>query len=89
MNGIAWTALGCGAWVASAMGLVSLGASHCALSTQGVRGEAVDDHSARATITDRSHSATMLLALDGAGLIHPALFAARGAMVGKTVVQIP
>lgn len=69
MNGIAWTVLGYGALVASAMGLVNLGASHRAPSTQHLRGEAVDDRSAKATFTDRSHSTTMLLVFDGAGLI--------------------
>lgn len=59
------------------------------LPSQGVQWEAVDEHSAKATFTDRSLSVTMLLTFDDAGLIRSARFEARGMMVGKTIVQMP
>ena len=59
------------------------------LPSQGVRWVAVDEHSAKATLVDRSLSVTMLVSFDDAGLIRSARFEARGAMVGKTVVQMP
>ena len=59
------------------------------LPSQGVQWEAVNEHSARATLTDRSLSVTMLMTFDDAGLIRSARFEARGMMVGKTIVQMP
>ena len=59
------------------------------LPSQGVQWEAVDEHSAKATLTDRSLSVTMLMTFDDAGLIRSARFEARGMMVGKTIVQMP
>ncbi|MEO5658625.1 MAG: DUF6544 family protein, partial [Polaromonas sp.] len=59
------------------------------LPSQGVQWAAVDEHSAKATLTDRSLSVTMRVGFDNDGLIRSSYFAARGAMVGNTVVQMP
>ncbi|MEO7245330.1 MAG: DUF6544 family protein, partial [Rubrivivax sp.] len=60
-----------------------------ALPSKGVHWEAVDDHTARATLLDRTLSVTMQVSFDAAGLIRSARFEARGALVGKTIVPIP
>jgi hypothetical protein len=49
------------------------------LPSQGVRWDAVDDRSAKATLTDGVLSVTMLVAFDGAGMIESSRFEARGA----------
>lgn len=49
------------------------------LPSQGVRWEAVDDRSAKATLNDAALSVTMLVAFDSAGMIESSRFAARGA----------
>ena len=49
------------------------------LPSQGVRWEAVDDRSAKATLTDGALSVTMRVGFDGAGMIESARFEARGA----------
>ncbi len=59
------------------------------LPSQGVQWEAVDEHAAKATLTDRSLSVTMLVGFDNDGLIRSARFEARGMRVGKTIVQMP
>ena len=59
------------------------------LPSQGVRWEAVDEHSAKATLTDGGLSVTMRVGFDSAGLIESARFEARGAMVGNEVVPTP
>ncbi len=59
------------------------------LPSQGVQWEAVDEHSAKATLTDRSLSVTMLVDFDNEGLIQSARFEARGMMVGKTIFPMP
>ena len=59
------------------------------LPSQGVRWEAVDEHSAKATLTDAALSVTMLVAFDSAGMIESARFEARGATVGKHTVPTP
>lgn len=59
------------------------------LPSQGVRWQAVDDHSAKATIADGSFSPTLLFRFDDAGLIDSFRAEARGAMVGKDLVMAP
>ena len=59
------------------------------LPSQGVRWDAVDDHSANATLTDGALSVTMRVAFDSAGLIESARFEARGATVGNKLVPTP
>ncbi|MFZ6777085.1 DUF6920 family protein [Undibacterium sp. Ji83W] len=56
------------------------------LPSQGVRWQAVDAHSASATLADGANSATMLVNFNHAGLIESVRFEARAAMVGKVVV---
>jgi hypothetical protein len=59
------------------------------LPSQGVRWEAVDDRSAKATLTDGALALTLLFSFDDAGLIVAARAEARGATVGKRVVMMP
>jgi len=59
------------------------------LPSQGVRWEAVDDRSARATLEDGRINVTMLVNFNGAGLIESVRVAARAALVGKSVVMTP
>ncbi len=59
------------------------------LPSQGVRWEAVDDHTATATLSDRELSVTMRVGFNAAGLIESAHFDARGAMVGNRLVPTP
>jgi len=59
------------------------------LPSQGVRWEAVDDHSANATIVDGPHTLTLLFTFNDAGLIDSAQAEARGAMVDKELVLLP
>lgn len=59
------------------------------LPSQGVRWEAVDDHSAKATLVDGTLSLTVLFSFNEAGLIESVRIQARGATVGKTIVMMP
>ena len=59
------------------------------LPGQGVRWEAVDATSAKATLRDGATEATLLITFDAAGLIESARAEARAATVGKTVVMTP
>lgn len=59
------------------------------LPSQGVRWEAVDEHSAKATLADGSLSVTMLVRFGETGLIESASVEARAAMVGKAIVMTP
>lgn len=59
------------------------------LPSQGVRWEAVDDHSARATLVDSPVSLTLLFRFNDDGLIDTARAEARGRTVGKVVVPTP
>ena len=59
------------------------------LPSQGVRWEAVDEHSANATIVDGSLTLTLLFRFNDAGLIGSVRAEARGAMVGKEMVMLP
>jgi hypothetical protein len=59
------------------------------LPSQGVRWEAVDDRSARATLVDGTLSLTLLFRFDDQGLIESARAEARGRTVGKTIVMTP
>ena len=59
------------------------------LPSQGVRWEAVDDHSANATIVDGPLSLTLLFRFNDAGLIGSFRAEARGGMVGKVMVMAP
>ena len=59
------------------------------LPSQGVVWQAVDTHTASATLTDGAISATMLVNFNQAGLIDSVRFDARAAMVGKVVVPMP
>ena len=59
------------------------------LPSQGVRWEAVDDHSANATIVDGPLSLTLLFRFNDAGLIGSFRAEARGGMVGKKMVMAP
>ena len=59
------------------------------LPSRGVHWEAVDDHSAKATLADGTISATLLVRFNTAGLIDSVSVEARAAMVGNTVVQTP
>ena len=59
------------------------------LPSQGVRWEAVDDHSAKATLVDGTLSLTVLFSFNEAGLIESVRVEARGATVGKTIVMMP
>ncbi len=59
------------------------------LPSQGVRWEAVDDASAKATIVDGPLSLTLLFRFNEAGLIASFLAEARAAMVGTKEVMLP
>jgi hypothetical protein len=59
------------------------------LPSQGVHWEAVDDHSAKATMVDGTVSVVMLVSFDEADLIESVRVEARGAAVGKTIVMTP
>jgi hypothetical protein len=59
------------------------------LPSQGVRWDAVDDRSAKATLADSALSVTMRVEFDGAGLIESTFVEARGATIGKAIVQTP
>jgi hypothetical protein len=59
------------------------------LPSQGVRWEAVDDHSAKATLLDGTLSVTMLFRFDDADLIESVSVEARGATVGNVIVMMP
>lgn len=59
------------------------------LPSQGVRWDAVDDSSARATLVDGDIALTMLFTFDDAGLIVSVRAEARGRTVGSTVVPTP
>jgi hypothetical protein len=59
------------------------------LPSQGVRWEAVDDASARATIVDGRITLTLLFRFDDAGLIASVQAQARGAGMGKNLEMLP
>jgi hypothetical protein len=59
------------------------------LPSQGVRWEAVDDHSANATVVDGPLSLTLLFRFNDDGLIGSFRAEARGGMVGKQMVMAP
>ena len=59
------------------------------LPSQGVRWEAVDDSSARATLTEGDISITMLYTFDERGLIETVRTEARGRTVGGRIVPTP
>jgi hypothetical protein len=59
------------------------------LPSQGVRWEAVDDHSARATVMDGPLGMTLLFRFNEAGLIGSFRAEARGGMVGDKMVMAP
>ena len=59
------------------------------LPSQGVRGEAVADRSANATIVDGPLAVTLLFRFNDAGLIGSFRAEARGAIVGKEMVMAP
>jgi len=58
------------------------------LPSQGVRWEAVDDHSAHATLVDGPITLTLLFRFDGAGLITSMHADARGVRVGKDGITV-
>ena len=59
------------------------------LPSQGVRWEAVDDHSANATMVDSPLSLTLLFRFNDGGLIGSFRAEARGGMVGDKMVMAP
>jgi len=59
------------------------------LPSQGVRWEAVDAHSAHATMTDGELTLTLLFSFNKDGLIESARAKARGATVGKETLMLP
>jgi hypothetical protein len=59
------------------------------LPSQGVRWEAVDDHSANATVVDGALTLTLLFRFNDAGLIGSFRAEARGGMVDKKMVMAP
>jgi len=59
------------------------------LPSQGVRWEAVDDTSAKASIIDGPFTLTLLFSFNDAGLIVSVRAAARGAGVGKDMIMLP
>jgi hypothetical protein len=59
------------------------------LPSQGVRWEAVDETTARATLVDGPLSLTLRFRFDAQGLIESARAEARGRTVGKTIVMTP
>ena len=59
------------------------------LPSQGVRWEAVDEHSANASIADGPLALTLLFGFNDAGLIDSVRAESRGGMVGNKVVMMP
>jgi hypothetical protein len=59
------------------------------LPSQGMRWQAVDDHSAHATLVDGPLTLTLLFRFNDAGLIGSFRAEARGGMVGKDLVMAP
>ena len=59
------------------------------LPSQGVRWDAVDERSARATLVDGAISLTLLFRFDEQGLIETVRSEARGRTVAKTIVMTP
>lgn len=59
------------------------------LSSQGVRWEAVDERSARATLVDGTLGLTLLFRFDDQGLLASAQAEARGRTVGRSIVMTP
>lgn len=59
------------------------------LPSQGVQWQAVDEHTASATLADGAISATMLVSFNQAGLIESVQVEARAALVGKLIVHTP
>jgi hypothetical protein len=59
------------------------------LPSQGVRWDAVDDHSARATLKDGDITVTLLFRFNEEGLIDTMRAEARGRTVGGTIVSTP
>jgi hypothetical protein len=59
------------------------------LPSQGIRWEAVEEHSARATLRDGAITIDLLFRFNADGLVDTMRAAARGQMVGVTVVQLP
>jgi hypothetical protein len=59
------------------------------LPSQGVRWEAVNEHSANATLMEGPLAITLLFTFNDAGLISSVRAAARGGMVGGEVVMMP
>jgi hypothetical protein len=59
------------------------------LPSQGVRWEAVDDRSAKATLEDGETSVTMLFRFDEQGQIESVRAEARGRTIGRTVIPTP
>ncbi len=59
------------------------------LPSQGVRWEAVDDHSAYATLVEGDHTITMLFTFDERGLIDTVHAKSRGRVVGDETVPTP
>lgn len=59
------------------------------LPSQGVRWEAVNEHSANASIVDGPLALTLLFGFNEAGLIKSVCAEARGGMVGNKVVMMP
>ncbi|MDD2924079.1 DUF6544 family protein [Rhodoferax sp.] len=59
------------------------------LPSQGVQWQAVDDHSANATLVDGSHTLTLLFRFNDASLIDSVRAEARGAVVGKEIIMLP
>ena len=59
------------------------------LPSQGIRWEAVDETSARASIADGPLALTLLFRFNQAGLIDSVRAEARGGIIGKKVVMMP
>lgn len=59
------------------------------LPSQGVRWEAVDEHSARATLADGAVTVSLRFRFDAANLIASVRAEARGRMIGTTVTALP
>ena len=59
------------------------------LPSQGVRWEAVDDHSARATLSDGGVTVELLFRFNTTGLIDSVRAEARGRMVGANIASMP
>lgn len=59
------------------------------LPSQGVSWSAINDHSARATLTDGDINLTMLFSFDAAGLVDAVSSEGRGALIDDTLVMMP